>query len=163
MSRRDYSRGGERVRVECQHLGGDRYRVHVGTEVVDVTAQALPQGRLWMRLGDRTLAVTSARAGDVLQVRLSGHTWSLKTHRGRAASSAEGTGVVEAPMTGTLLDVFVTVGQKVEIGEPVALLSAMKMEHRLTADVRGVVVDVCAAGGENVTQGELLVRIEPAR
>ena len=64
-------------------------------------------------------------------------------------------------MTGTLLDVFVKLGDEVAAGDAVALVSAMKMEHRLEAGLDGVVTELRAQPGDNVEQGALIVRIEP--
>ncbi len=58
---------------------------------------------------------------------------------------------VLSPMPGLLVDVAVQVGQKVQAGERVAVIEAMKMENVLFAAADGVVGKVLAAKGESLT------------
>jgi propionyl-CoA carboxylase alpha chain len=58
---------------------------------------------------------------------------------------------VLSPMPGLLVDVAVVVGQKVQAGERVAVIEAMKMENVLFAAADGVVGKVLAAKGESLT------------
>ena len=69
--------------------------------------------------------------------------------------------VAVAPMPGRVVSVAVHVGDAVSKGDPLAVLEAMKMEHRLVAAVDGVVVEVLASQDDQVGQGEVLVRLEP--
>ena len=57
---------------------------------------------------------------------------------------------VLSPMPGLLVDVAVQVGQKVQAGERVAVIEAMKMENVLFATADGVVGKVLAAKGESL-------------
>jgi 3-methylcrotonyl-CoA carboxylase alpha subunit len=68
--------------------------------------------------------------------------------------------VIDAPMTGTVLDVPVNVGDAVTADATVVVLNAMKMEHKLRAGVAGVVKEVSCKAGEIVDQGRVLVRVE---
>ncbi len=58
---------------------------------------------------------------------------------------------VLSPMPGLLVDVAVQVGQKVQAGERVAVIEAMKMENVLFAAADGVVGKVLAAKGESLS------------
>jgi len=64
---------------------------------------------------------------------------------------------VLSPMPGLLVDVAVTVGQKVQAGERVAVIEAMKMENVLFAIADGVVGKVLAAKGESLTVDQPIV------
>jgi propionyl-CoA carboxylase alpha chain len=64
---------------------------------------------------------------------------------------------VLSPMPGLLVDVAVTVGQKVQAGERVAVIEAMKMENVLFAAQDGVVKSVMAAKGESLTVDQVIV------
>ena len=64
-------------------------------------------------------------------------------------------------MPGLVQAVFADAGQAVAQGEALLVLEAMKMEHRLAAPRDGVVVDVLAAVGDQVTDGAVLVTLEP--
>ncbi len=64
---------------------------------------------------------------------------------------------VLSPMPGLLVDVAVQVGQKVQAGERVAVIEAMKMENVLFASADGVVGKVLAAKGESLAVDQPIV------
>ena len=74
------------------------------------------------------------------------------------ASSSKGSKVT-TPLPGTILDVFVNVGDKVKAGQTVVLLEAMKMENNIEADVEGTVTEVKVRKGDSVLEGDVLVVI----
>ena len=65
-----------------------------------------------------------------------------------------------SPMPGLLVDVAVTVGQKVEAGQRLAAIEAMKMENVLVASQDGVVAEVMAAKGESLAVDQQILRFE---
>ncbi|WP_295522796.1 acetyl/propionyl/methylcrotonyl-CoA carboxylase subunit alpha [Limnohabitans sp. Rim8] len=67
---------------------------------------------------------------------------------------------VLSPMPGLLVDVAVAVGQKVQAGERVAVIEAMKMENVLFAAQDGVVKKVVASKGESLTVDQMIVEFE---
>ena len=66
---------------------------------------------------------------------------------------------VTTPLPGTILDVFVNVGDSVKQGQTVVLLEAMKMENNIEADVAGTVKEVKVRKGDSVLEGDVLVVI----
>ncbi|MGH1578295.1 acetyl/propionyl/methylcrotonyl-CoA carboxylase subunit alpha [Planktotalea sp.] len=69
--------------------------------------------------------------------------------------------IIVAPMPGLFKSVFVKKGQKVALGDRIAVLEAMKMEHSLVSQRSGVVAEVLAAEGAQVEAGAALVQLEP--
>ena len=67
---------------------------------------------------------------------------------------------VLSPMPGLLVDVAVQPGQKVQAGERVAVIEAMKMENVLFAAADGVVAKVLAAKGESLVVDQPIVEFE---
>ena len=67
---------------------------------------------------------------------------------------------VLSPMPGLLVNVAVTPGQKVQAGERVAVIEAMKMENILFAAHDGVVKKVLAAQGESLSVDQVIVEFE---
>jgi propionyl-CoA carboxylase alpha chain len=49
----------------------------------------------------------------------------------------------------------------VAVGQPLVVLEAMKMEHRITADADATVVEVVVSVGDAVDAHEVLVVLEP--
>ena len=77
------------------------------------------------------------------------------------ASSGGGSGVIEAPMQGTIVGVQVEAGDSVSAGDTIVVLEAMKMENAITADIDGTVAEIAVAQGDSVGSGDLLARITP--
>ena len=71
-----------------------------------------------------------------------------------------GTGAVLAIMPGKIIRVMVEPGQKVEEGDPVCVLEAMKMENELHAHQSGAVQTVHVKPGDDVEKDQVLVEIE---
>jgi 3-methylcrotonyl-CoA carboxylase alpha subunit len=69
-------------------------------------------------------------------------------------------GRLTAPMPGSIVDVLVSAGQKVEKGQPLMILEAMKMEHTIAAPADGVVSQVLFGRGDQVTEGSQLIQFE---
>ncbi|MBU0588371.1 MAG: acetyl/propionyl/methylcrotonyl-CoA carboxylase subunit alpha [Gammaproteobacteria bacterium] len=67
---------------------------------------------------------------------------------------------VLSPMPGLLVDVAVQPGQKIQAGERVAVIEAMKMENVLFAVADGVVGKVLAAKGDSLTVDQPIVEFE---
>ncbi len=64
-------------------------------------------------------------------------------------------------MDGEVTSVTTAAGETVEKGDPLLVLEAMKIEHRLLAPCGGRVTAVHAAPGARVRVGSLLVAIGP--
>ena len=63
-------------------------------------------------------------------------------------------------MPGGVLAVHVAIGDRVEAGEPIATLEAMKMEHAVLAPSPGLVTDIRVEPGDQVVRGQLLALID---
>ncbi len=72
---------------------------------------------------------------------------------------AAGSGHVAVPMQGTIVKVLVEVGQEVEVGQPVCVLEAMKMENNIPADRAGTVSEIKVSPGQSVGSGDVVVVI----
>ena len=66
-----------------------------------------------------------------------------------------------APMQGTLVGVDVEIGQKVSVGQTVAVIEAMKLQHDIKADQSGTVSAVSMKEGDIVREGYPIVFVEP--
>ncbi len=84
------------------------------------------------------------------------------------AEPASGLLEVLSPMVGTFYrapasgaDPFVSVGDRVEAGQTLCILEAMKLMNELESDVAGVVREIAVENAEPVEYGALLFRIEP--
>ena len=69
----------------------------------------------------------------------------------------DGGNAVKAPMHGKLIAIFVKPGDRVEKGQRLAVVEAMKMEHALLAPADGEVAEVAAEPGAQVSEGARLI------
>lgn len=76
-----------------------------------------------------------------------------------ATSATTGGEVVKAPMQGTILKVNVNVNDKVEKGQVLMILEAMKLENEILAPVSGVVKSINVNKGQTVNSGQDLLTI----
>ena len=76
--------------------------------------------------------------------------------------SATSGGEVAAPMPGLVLDIMVATGDKVQVGQPVIKIEAMKMENEIPSPVNGTVKTIVVKVGDNVATDETLMVIEEA-
>ena len=65
---------------------------------------------------------------------------------------------VTCPMQGSVVKVAAP-GDRVEVGDPVAVIEAMKMEQPVTAHRAGVVTDLAVAVGDALSAGQVICRI----
>jgi pyruvate carboxylase subunit B len=64
---------------------------------------------------------------------------------------------VRAPMPGMIVRVEVAVSERVQAGQGVVIMEAMKMENELRADTDGVVARILVRPGEPVDKGAVLI------
>jgi propionyl-CoA carboxylase alpha chain len=145
--------------------GEVRYRLGTGTVEVDGEAYAvrdLTAGGVRIAAGgvERHCAVTRTPDG-VTWVNDTGAQTAWREAPRFAESAAEATArdpVSDVP--GTVTAVLVSPGDEVSAGQPLVLLEAMKMEHRVLAAAGGTVAEVRVEVGQYVDAHQVLVTFE---
>jgi geranyl-CoA carboxylase alpha subunit len=126
---------------------------------------ALADDSVRLRIGETTETVTFLRDGDHLYLLTRGETVAVRDLTLAAPESAAasgGDGKLRAAMTGRVVAVHVRPGDRVEAGQPVITLEAMKMEHVHVAPVSGAVAALHVAEGEQITTGRIVAEIGTA-
>lgn len=80
-------------------------------------------------------------------------------HVSREKANSSKPGEVPAPMSGVVVEVRAKSGAHIKAGDPVCVLSAMKMETIVSAPVAGLVEYVPIAEGDSLSAGDLVARI----
>lgn len=75
-----------------------------------------------------------------------------------ASGNADGVKAV-APLPGTIMQIYVNVGDQVKRGDKILMYEAMKMENNFLAEVDGVIKELKVKVGDNVLQGAVLAII----
>ena len=75
-----------------------------------------------------------------------------------AAAAASGKPVL-APLPGTINEIKVKVGDKVNAGDTVVVLEAMKMQNNIDAETSGTIASINVNKGDAVMEGDTLVTI----
>ena len=85
-----------------------------------------------------------------------------------AASTRSDLQDITAPMVGTFYRApapgepsFIEVGNRVDVGQPVCILEAMKLMNELESEVSGEVVEILVDNGTPVEFGQVLMRVKP--
>lgn len=84
----------------------------------------------------------------------------VRKEGGGGASASDG--AIISPMPGRIIAVAVAAGEQVTKGQKLLTLEAMKMEHSLVAPFDGMVAELNASEGGQVSEGALLTKIEKA-
>ncbi len=83
-----------------------------------------------------------------------------RASKGSKRPKASREGHVTSSMPGTVVEVLVKTGDKVDAGDPILVIEAMKMENEVPAPVAGTVTAVNVDKGDSVNPDEALVEIE---
>jgi 3-methylcrotonyl-CoA carboxylase alpha subunit len=112
--------------------------------------------------GDPPLEGIATAEGETVLVFSAGQAFAftLPGAGGGAAAGAASDGTLLSPMPGRVISVEVRQGDRVAKGQKLLTLEAMKMEHGLAAPFDGVVAELGAVEGGQVSEGTLLVRVE---
>ena len=86
-------------------------------------------------------------------------TWLIKETGDRSVSSDQLSNEIVSPMPGVVIAVNVAIGDHVEVGDPLVVIEAMKMEHVVRARRAGHVLQCNVEFGASVRVGELLLEV----
>ena len=84
---------------------------------------------------------------------------SNKKKEKKSTPTVTGGQSVKAPMPGTVLSIAVSEGDKVDSGDLLLVLEAMKMENPINSESAGTVKSIECSDGESVESGDVLIVI----
>jgi propionyl-CoA carboxylase alpha chain len=161
---------GEQHRVRIKPYEGGTIAYLDGGELIDVIARWTPGQRLLsvtidgrvrtvqVRRNGRGFVLTTRGASHKVQV-LAPHVAELSRHM-IEKPAPDLSRLLLAPMPGLLTRLDVAVGDKVEPGQPVAVMEAMKMENILRAPKAATVKATPAKAGDSVAVDQVIVEFE---
>jgi len=162
--------GGLSVRAEVRELDGGRFEVVVDGHATIVDARFPEPGVMHLIRDGEAFEVDVRPLEDGHEVTLYGTRYAVSVldERKKALRSlgggADGRGgaeIITTSMPGKVVAILVEPGDRVEAGQGVVVVEAMKMENELRATRDGVVTTIPVAVGDAVEGGATLLEIAP--
>jgi biotin carboxyl carrier protein len=137
----------------------------------DAKGQAVTGGRYSLLIGGQSYEVFARQVhkpdttGTYFEILVAGQRFEVhvEDEREKALTGSikgareSGEAIVRAPMPGLVLGTPLETGAKVERGQTVVILEAMKMENDLGSPLTGTIKEIKVAKGQTVNQGDVLV------
>ena len=162
---------GKELRVTLTAREGERfYDLQLKSEGEDETIpiDLVKKAKGWYSLlvGGRSYEVFAGKEGERCTIRIGDRRYDLKVSDDRAARKKArkggGDGLLTAVMPGKVVALLVEPKERVERGQPVVVLEAMKMENELKSPIDGEVAQIFVKPGDSVEANARLVLIVEA-
>lgn len=156
------------VEAESAHNPAEsRWRIRLDDREITADCLAIANESLSLLINGESLDVRLERTGEKLVVRLRGKAYECSVRdprslRGGKRAGAMGTGPqeIKASMPGKVVRVLANAGDRVEAGQGIVVLEAMKMQNEVRAPKAGLLNKISAREGLNVNAGDVLATIE---
>lgn len=130
-------------------ISDNSYLLRLGNRVYDVAVHKLNNEKWGILIDGHYFETTvrttlQERTNELLNIKIS------KNHHDN----------VKAPMPGMILKIKKTQGDRVEMGESIIILEAMKMENDLRAPSSGIIREILVKEGNSVEKDAILLSIE---
>ena len=165
MAKYEYKVKGVDYVVEIQDIEGNIANVTVNGIPFEVEMkQPVKSSKQKVKLTDgqnNISANSAASAGSASGSNSAGSSSAASSDSassGKQATPAAGKPVV-APLPGTINEIKVKVGDKVNAGDTVVVLEAMKMQNNIDAETSGTIASINVNKGDAVMEGDTLVTI----
>jgi biotin carboxyl carrier protein len=159
---------GKNVRTVELERDADRWKITLDGRPVQAHAAAIDSNTLSLLLEGQSYEVRVTQSPDGLLTLQTGfeeftaevadpRAWRGRRH---GALKAEGRQQVVAPMPGKVVRLLVQAGDKVEAGQGLLVVEAMKMQNEIRSPKSGVVGRLHVEKGQPVNAGEVLAWVE---
>jgi acetyl/propionyl-CoA carboxylase alpha subunit len=150
-------------RLDIAYRLGAGLRVEVDGEPIEVVVESVRPNRCDLVLDGVRRRYLVDRDDHLYHVDSSlGYTRLRQLTRFPEASRKEAPGSLHAAMPGIVVRILAEAGQRVEAGQELLVVEAMKMEHRLLAPRAGTVTEITVRQGDSIAAGTLLAVVEEA-
>lgn len=155
--------GQQQREVDLRAVGVNWFEVTFGEKRIGFEAALTGRGRVRFRIDGNTGTARYARTGEVLWLDALGviERYADRTYAPAEAAATGADGRVLAHSDGKIAAVHVTPGARVDKGQTLVVLEAMKMEFSLAAPFAGTVANVAVQAGQQVRGRQLLVELRP--
>ena len=158
MAKYQYTVKGVDYEVEIQDIEGNIANVTVNGIPFEVEMkQPVKAGKQKVKLSEER----RAEGSEERRVKSEESNSSSASAASTSSASTAGAGKpVVAPLPGTINEIKVKVGDKVNAGDTVVILEAMKMQNNIEAETSGTITSINVNKGDAVMEGDTLVTIK---
>jgi biotin carboxyl carrier protein len=146
--------------------GEKGFACSIDGKVVEADIAEIGAGTCSILMGGESLEVRITPRADALAAFVGGNEYSLKVRDSRewqrkrgGTAASEGRQQIVAPMPGKVIRILAKVGEKIEAGQGLVVVEAMKMQNEVRAPKSGVVEKIFAVEGQSVNAGDALATI----
>ena len=158
MAKYQYTVKGVDYEVEIQDIEGN---------IANVTVNGIPfevEMKQPVKAGKQKVKLSEERRAEGSEERRVKSEESNSSSASTASTSSAPTAAagkpVVAPLPGTINEIKVKVGDKVNAGDTVVILEAMKMQNNIEAETSGTITSINVNKGDAVMEGDTLVTIK---
>lgn len=130
------------------------YNIHIGDTNYHVEIEDINQRPIVARVNGKVFIVNpeinNAQAAQLAAT-------PVPTQGGISQDLLAHSGVINAPLPGTVIEIFVKPGDSVETGQVVLIIEAMKMKNSIRSTQDGIVSAVLVSAGQSVAHKQGLV------
>ncbi len=150
--------------VELEPARGSQADYIVRVDGIEVPVYVPPPGDFagleWIVVDGHPYEIVFDRDMQWLQSHAGRHRIEVHDLQATVTRPVSGDGRVKAPIPGLIARILVKPEQAVEIGQPVIVLEAMKMENEIRSPRAGIVRQIDVQPGQTVVLDELMMEIE---
>ena len=160
MAKYEYKVKGVDYVVEIQDIEGNIANVTVNGIPFEVEMkQPVKAGKQKVKLSEERRVKSEEFNSSSSATNASSATNESSAPTTKAAAAAASGKPVVAPLPGTINEIKVKVGDKVNAGDTVVVLEAMKMQNNIDAETSGTIASINVNKGDAVMEGDTLVTI----
>ncbi|NNE17431.1 MAG: ATP-grasp domain-containing protein, partial [Myxococcales bacterium] len=149
----ELTHGGHTYELSVFRLAPDRYRIDVDGQRIEVAVERFEGAERRLQVGNRHVRIQSVDQGLSVLVEVDGVPHRISRDLG---------GLVRAPSPAVVVNVLVSEGQEVAVGDGLIVLEAMKMEMVIGAKFAGKVREVMVMNNVQLGVGAPMLLIEPS-
>jgi biotin carboxyl carrier protein len=136
---------GQQFEASIEHIENDRYSLLLNNESFIVNAN---------KLDDTYTTIIRGKQFELQIDDEKSKAWKSILNAGSAANAEV---VLKSPMPGLVVKILVETGQEIKKGDPLLVLSAMKMENEIKAKTDCIVETIHCTENKAVEKNELLI------
>ena len=162
----NFDDGNQRFEVRLRRDENNEFYIIIKTQddekEIQVTAKVLGSGQFQFTLDNIVYKCSVAKDGDVRFIHLDGADYELRkvTDFEEEFGETEDEGSLSSPMPGRIVKLLVKSGVKIQKGQDLLVVEAMKMENKVTSPFDGVVKEIFFSEGDQIEANVPLMEIE---